>query len=171
MKHTKRGKVRAKSPEKELLASLGLMGYGLQDVEIPANAEAIGYDTVVENDGVGNYTEVQVVYFTNKEHTEEMGDLEYFDEHEDAVEYGQKVAQAFGLPFIGRYDNEDWIEPDQGADRIIINDTFEGGFTVYFGSESGDELNTIYTGDSREDASFYARNYSAQYQFPIYELA
>ena len=102
-----RGGVRLKNPEQELLASLGLMGYGLEDVFIPENAEAIGYDTVVQNDGFGNYTETQVVYFTNRDHTEEMGDLEYFDSHEDAMDFGEKAGIAFGLPFVGRYDADD----------------------------------------------------------------
>ena len=53
-KISKRGGVRLKSPEKDLLASLGLMGYGLEDIEIPEGAEAIGYDTMVDNDGFGN---------------------------------------------------------------------------------------------------------------------
>lgn len=107
MKHMKRGKVRAKSPEKELLASLGLLNMGLEDIEIPEGAEAIGYDTMVGNDGFGNYTQAQVVYFTNRDHTEELGDLEYFDEDEDAREYGENVSKLFGLPFLGRYDADD----------------------------------------------------------------
>lgn len=96
----RRKTIRLKSPEKDLLASLGLVGYGLQDVEVPEQAEAIGYDTIIDNDGQGNYTEVKVVYFTDRRHTEEFGDLEYFDEHEDAMEYGEKVSQYFGLPSL-----------------------------------------------------------------------
>ena len=106
-----RKKAPKKTPELDMIDILfpGVVGHSYTDIPTPPGATAIGFDNMVDNDGFGNYTEVWVVYFTDDKHTEELGDLEYFDEVEDAREFAGIFAKSRGLKYAGRYDaDDDW---------------------------------------------------------------
>ena len=113
MKGRKKGN--SNSPEIDVLNILfgNMIDVHHDSLETPPGAVAVGYDEVVENDGSGNYTPVQIVYFTNAQHTEELGDIEYFDEREDAERFGRAFAQKRGLRYVGRYDADDERREDE----------------------------------------------------------
>ena len=141
---------------------------GMKEKERPT---AIGFEHSVSNDGDGNYTAVYVVYFTNKEHSEEFGDLEYFDEKEDAEEFAILQAKAYKMKYVGEYDDSPIPKP-KGADRIVIDENMDGDAVVYF-ADGPDQLTDIVGDDnesSKAQAMKFAQFYADKYKLPIYDL-
>jgi len=149
------------------------MGGSYDDIERPKQATAIGVDREVSNDGFGNYTEVSTVYFTNEGHDDEYGDIEYFDEHEDALEFGEAFAKSRRMLFVGDYENESYFEKPEEADRIVLDEDFDGNAVVYFGAKGGDQLTYIVKGESKlnkTQAAGFARRYADHYELPLFDL-
>ena len=67
-------------------------------------SKAVGFDSIVENDGFGNYTQVYKVYLTSLDHDDEFEDLAWFDVYEDAENYAKKAAKVLGMKYVGEYD-------------------------------------------------------------------
>lgn len=153
-----------------LKSSTDLRSY--QDVEVPEKAEGVGWENVVENDGSGNYTSVYVVYFTDKDGTDEFGDIEYFDDAEEASEFADNFADLKGLRRSGQYDDS-YISKPEEADRIVLDEDFDGNAIVYFGDESGGQLTSIVRSEnelSKRQAANFARTYADKYRLPLYDL-
>ena len=62
---------------------------------------AIGYEGKYISDFDNQVT--WIVYFTNDEHTEEYGDLQYFDEEWEAESYAKASAKHYDMKYVGPY--------------------------------------------------------------------
>lgn len=114
---------------------------------------------------------VYTVYFTNEDHTEEFGDIEHFDEREDAEEFAKYHAKWYKKKYVGEYDNSPITKPSN-ADRIVIDENMDGDAVVYF-ADGPDQLTDIVGDDnesSKADAMKFAQFYADKYKLPIYDL-
>jgi len=78
-------------------------GFGFDfSLKTQTKPTAVGYEAKQIGDWDDHIT--YIVYFTNEAHTEEFGDIEYFDEDWMAEEFAKETAKKYNMKYVGAYE-------------------------------------------------------------------